>query len=224
MSRNFIFGCTSLARRLFYSLKNDGYITDAFVVDDDYCNQDQFCSIPIVPYSKISQLFPATEYEAYIAIGYTDMNARRKEIMERLLIVGYSLPNYVHHSVICDGVSMGFGNLIFPGTVLDMDVKIGNGNILFPGVLISHDTKINNYNFFAPRATLAGDVTVGSQSFFGLNCSIRNGIKVGDACFIGASAYAAHDLKDRSVLVPPRSTFLEKDSYDVMRNWQQSSN
>lgn len=224
MSRNFIFGCTSLARRLFYSLKNDGYITDAFVVDDKYCDQDQFCGISLAPYSKVEKLFPATEYDAYVAVGYTSMNAVRKEVIERLLALGYSLPNYIHRSAICENVTIGKGNLLFPGSFFDLDIQIGDGNVFFPGVLISHDAKINNYNFFAPRATLAGGITVGSQNFFGLNCSVGNGIKIGDSCFIGASAYAAHDLNDRDVLVPPRSTLMEKDSYDVMRNWQQNIN
>lgn len=224
MKRKFIFGCSTLAQSLFYHLKNDGYTTVAFVVDDNYCDQDQFCGIPLVPYSKMEKLLPATEHEAYIAIGYTDMNAVRKEVMERLFALGYSLPNYIHHSVICENVTMGKGNLFFPGLILDLDVQIADGNIFFPGSLISHDAKIGNYNFFAPRTVLAGNVVIENQNFLGLNCSVKNGTRIGNSCFIGASAYVAQDLKDRSVIVPPRSTLLKKDCYDVMRDWQQSSN
>lgn len=224
MKKKFIFGCTSLARRLFYNLKKDGYIISAFVVDDNYCGQDQFCAVPLVPYSKLEELFPIAEYEAYVAIGYTNMNVGRKEVMERLFAMGYSLPNYIHQSVVCDGATMGEGNLIFAGSILDLDVQIGSGNIFFPGVLISHDAQIGNYNFFAPRAVLAGDISVGNQNFFGLNCSIKNEVKIGNSCFIGASAYVTQDLIDRSVLVPSRSTLLEKDSDDVMRDWQRNSN
>lgn len=218
MKKKLIFGCSALARRLFHYLKNEGYTTTAFVVDDNYCDKGQYCGIPLVPYSQMEELFPGTEHETYVAIGYTDMNAGRKKVMERLLTLGYTLPNYVHRSVICDGVTMGVGNLLFPGAVLDMDVQIGDGNIFFPGALISHDTQVGSYNFFAPRAALAGDIIVGNQNFFGINCSVKNRVRIGDHCLIGAAAYAAGDLKDGSVLVPPRSTLLEKDSRDVIIN------
>lgn len=217
MKGKLIFGCSALAHRLLYNLKNEGDTTTAFVVDDSYCDQDQFCGIPVVPYSKMEKLFPKTEYEVYVAIGYTGMNAGRKEVMERLFTLGYSLPNYVHRSVICDGVTMGVGNLLFHGSILDMDVQIGNGNIFYPGALISHDTQVGSYNFFAPRAALAGSITVGNQNFFGLNCSVKNGVRIGDYCLIGASAYAASDLKDGSVLVPSRSALLEADSGDIIK-------
>lgn len=218
VKKKLIFGCSALARRLFYSFKIEREPISAFVADDNYCDKGHFCGIPLVQYSKMEESFPAAEYEAYIAIGYSDMNAGRKKVMERLSALGYSLPNYIHPSAICTAVIMGVGNLIFAGSVLDMDVQIGDGNILFPGVMISHDTKIGSYNFFAPRATLAGDITIGKQNFFGLNCSVKNGVEIGDRCLIGASAYTTHDLKDGSVLAAPKSTLLERNSIDIIKS------
>lgn len=208
MKGKLIFGCSALARRLFQNLENEGYYIAAFAADDNYCQQDRFCDRPLVPYSKMEELFPPKGYEVYVTIGYTDMNGKRKDAIERLLALGYSLPNYIHRSVIYDGVTMGIGNLVFAGSILDMDTQIGDGNMLLQGVLISHDIQMGDYNFFAPRAALAGDVTIGNQNFFGLNCSIKNGVKIGDRCLIGASAYAAQDLKDGSVLRASRSILL----------------
>lgn len=218
MEKKLIFGCSTMARRLFQNLKNDGCSVAAFVVDDAYCRQDQFCGLPLVPYSRMEKLFPPADYEAYVTIGYTDMNARRKEVTERLLALGYSLPNYVHSSVICDQVTMGMGNLFFPGSILDMDVKIGDGNIFVQGSFIAHDVSIGNYNFLSARVALAGDITVGNQNFFGLNCSVRNGVRIGDRCLMGASAYVARDLRDGRVLLPAKSILVRADSRDII-NW-----
>lgn len=216
MKKNLIFGCSALGRRLFHNLKNEGHTTAAFVVDDNYCHQEQFYGLPLVPYSKMEKLFPPAEYEVYVAIGYTDMNAGRKKVMERLLERGYSLPNYIHPSVIRDGVTMGLGNLIFAGSILDMDAKIGDGNMLFQGVIISHDTKIGSYNYFSPSVALAGDITAGNQNFFGLNCSVKNGVRIGDCCLIGSSAYVSRDLKDGRVLLPAKSILVRADSRDII--------
>lgn len=216
MKEKLIFGCSAMARRLFYNLKIEGYTTVAFIVDDNYWQQDQFCGLPLVPYSKMEKLFPPTEYEIFVTIGYTDMNSHRKQAIERMLELGYSLPNYIHPSVICDGVTFGVGNLLFPGSILDMDIQIGDGNIFIQGGFIAHDSKIGNYNFISGRVAIAGDVTVGNQNFLGLNCTVKNGVKIGDCCLVGASAYVTKDLKDGAVLIPSKSVLVRADSRDLI--------
>lgn len=56
MKEKIIFGCSALARRLFHDRKNGGHIATVFVVDDSYCDKDQFCSIPLVSYSKMGKI------------------------------------------------------------------------------------------------------------------------------------------------------------------------
>lgn len=212
MKKTFIFGCSSLGEMLFYHLKNEGHMPEAFVLDDAYCNCDQFCGIPLIPYSKISKLLPAVDYEAYVAIGYSEMNEVRKNVTERLLAGGYSLPNYIHPSVINDSTAIGTGNLIFAGSIIDLYTEIGNSNIFYPGVMVSHDVKIGDYNFFASRSVLAGNIIIENQCFLGLNCSVKNSVKIGNNCLVGASAYVSRNLKDNSVLLPPKSVLLEKEN------------
>lgn len=215
--KTFIFGITALGKILFYHLRNEGHPPDAFVLDDAFCDCSAFSGMPVIPYSQTAKYLPPEDYAAYVAIGYTGMNAARKAVSRRLVSAGYCLPNYIHPSVINYSAEMGMGNLIFPGVILDVDTRIGDGNIFYPGAMISHDVKLGSYNFFAPRAALAGDITAGDRCFFGLNCSVRNNVRIGDCCLLGASAYAAHDLKRGSVLVPSRSVLLEKDSEEMIK-------
>jgi len=215
--KSFIFGASTLARVLYSYLREEGAAPEAFVLDDAYCNDGQFCGVPILPYSQLSERLPPKEYAAYVAVGYTNMNSVREDVCQRLLSSGYDLPNYLHSSVMNYSAEMGVGNLLFPGIILDTGTHIGNGNIFYPGVMIAHDVKIGDYNFFAPRAALAGEIIVGSRNFFGLNCSVKNGVKISDSCFLGASAYAAHDLTSGSVLVVPHSILLEKGSEEIIK-------
>lgn len=213
----FIFGIGALGKLLFAYLQDEGITPAAFVVDDPYCHGEKYFDIPVVPYSKMSELLPAEEYAAYVAVGYGRMNAVRRDVSCRLLRAGYDLPNYIHPSAIDLSVDKGVGNLIFPGTILDAYARIGDGNIFYPCTTVAHDAELGSYNFFAPRAALAGDVTVGDRCFLGLNCSVKNGVRIGDRCLIGASAYAAHDLEAGSVLVPSRSVLLEADSEEMIK-------
>lgn len=219
--KTFIFGIGPLGKLLLYYLRREGRTPAAFVIDDAYCDREAYCDIPVVPYSKILEDLPAEEYAAYVAIGYGGMNAARRDVSRRLLQAGYSLPNYIHPAAIDFTENMGVGNLIFPGTILDAYTEIGDGNIFYPGSMIAHDVKLGNYYFFAPRAVLAGGIMVGDQCFFGLNCSVKNGIRIEDRCLLGASAYAAHDLKKGSVLVPAQSILLGSDSEATIKKVMQ---
>ena len=217
MKKSFIFGCTSLGRVLFHYLSKEGRAPNAFVVDDAYRKADSFFGLPLIPSSALREACPPEEYEAYVAIGYTNMNAVREKTMRGLRSEGYELPNFIHSSVIREFESIGVGNLVFPGVILDAFTQLGDGNVLYPGGMVSHDTIIGSYNFFAPRAALAGDVAVGNRCFFGLNCTVKNEVRIEDRCLIGAGAYVNRSLAPGSVLVPPRSVLLDRDSEEAIR-------
>ncbi len=216
-NKAFLFGAGSLAKVLLYYLRQEGREPEAFVVDDAYFRESVFCGLQVVPFSRAQDLLPPEEYNVYVAIGYGNMNTGRKNAITRMRSMGYKTPNYVHPSVLNASSAMGIGNLLFPGVVLDAYVEIGDGNILYPSVFVAHDCVIGDFNFFAPRVALAGDITVGNCCFFGLNCSVKNGLKIANDCLIGAGAYAAADLAEGTVLVPPRSVFLNADSKEIIK-------
>ncbi len=214
--KSFIFGAGALARVLHIYLEQIGRTPAGFVVDDAWCKEKAFCDLPLVPFSRMMERFPPTEYDAFVAVGYGKMNAGRKDAFERLRAMGYETPNFIHPSVLNACASMGEGNLIFPGVLLDACTRVGDCNVFYPSVLIAHDTRIGSFNFFAPRAALAGDVVVGDRCFFGLNSAVKNGLSVADRCLLGAAAYAVRPLTEGSVLAAPRSVLLEKDSETVI--------
>lgn len=218
--KSFIFGIGALGKLLFYHLQRAEDAPVAFVVDDAYCDRQQYCNRPVVPYSKALDIFPAADHVAYVAIGYCGMNGVREEVICRLLSEGYRLPNYIHPAAIMEidpNKDMGVGNLIFLQTNVDAYTQIGNGNIFYPSTMIGHDVKLGNYNFFSGRSSLAGDIIVGDRCFFGLNCTVKNGVRLEDRCLIGAAAYVAKSLKSGSVLVPSRSVLLDSDSEEIIK-------
>ena len=214
--KTFIFGASALAKVLLTYLQQEGKAPEGFVVDDAWCREETFCGLPLIPFSRMQERFPADGYGVYVAIGYGKMNAVRRDAFLRLRGLGYAAPNYLHASVLDASHAMGEGNLIFPGVILDAGSEIGDGNVFYPAALIAHDSRIGSFNFFAPRAALAGDITVGNRCFFGLNCSVKNGLTIGDRCLLGAGAFAAADLAEGSVLAAPRSVLLEKDSETII--------
>ena len=215
-SRTFIFGAGDLARVLLFYMQQDGFEPEGFVVDDAWCREESFCKLPLIPFSRMEEQFPAENYSTYVAIGYGGMNAGRRDAFRRLRAMDYETPNYIHHSVLNGSNAVGEGNLIFPGVVLDAYTEIGDCNVFYPSVLIAHDCKIGSFNFFAPRSALAGDITVGNRCFFGVNCTVKNGLRISDRCLIGAAAFVTANLEEASVLAAPKSVLLEKNSETII--------
>ena len=205
-----LFGTAQMAEQLKILVEKE---TDAmiagFVVDDAFYENSEFCGLQVVPFSKLSEKFPADEYSVMIAIGMRNMNDSRKRIYLSLKEMGYVVESFVSSKASIYTEDIGEGNIFLPNCVIAPKVVIGNANFFDVNTAICHHTKVGNYNFFAVAASTAGDVTVGDSCFIASNAIIRNSVVVADQTLVGAGAYLDKDTIQESVFVPARGSFLE---------------
>ena len=74
-----IVGNTSNARlaRYYFDIDSD-YEVAAFAVNKEYVKEDSFEGLPLTALEDIEKKYPVSEYELFIAVGYTDMNKIRE--------------------------------------------------------------------------------------------------------------------------------------------------
>jgi sugar O-acyltransferase (sialic acid O-acetyltransferase NeuD family) len=89
-----------------------------------------------------------------------------------------------------DSVTMGRGNIIFPGTTISTDVKIGDFVIVNANAYIGHDCSIGNYVTISPCVTVCGNVEIENEVFIGANTSIIQGsltskVQIGENSILG---------------------------------------
>lgn len=119
----------------------------------------------------------------------------RSNIYRTLIKCNYSSLNAIHpNSNICINVSIGSGNMIMAGVVINAFSKIGNAVIINSGAIVEHECTIGDYSHIAPGAVLAGNVNVGVRSFIGANSVIKEGVKIGDDVIIGAGSVVIRDV------------------------------
>jgi len=212
-----IIGNTSNARLAKFFFQNDSeYEVAAFSVDRKYINSEKYEGLPVVAIEDITDYYPASNYHAFVAIGYNKMNKTREYLYHKIKSKGYNLPNYI--SSRCSFLTqepIGDNNLILEDNTIQPFVKIGSDNVFWSGNHIGHDTEIEDHCFISSHVVISGFVKVKSYCFFGVNSTIRDAITINRETLIAAGAIITKDTVEKGVYLPAKSSLIDKKSDDI---------
>ena len=75
-----VFGDGDIAQLAhFYFSTESEYEIVAFTVDSAYLTGTTFCGLPVIAFEEISKRYDQDQYELFIALSYSKLNAARKE-------------------------------------------------------------------------------------------------------------------------------------------------
>ena len=200
--RLLIFGLGQAAELAFFYFKSDSdYSVEAFSVDKAYLKNDQFCGLPVIAFEEIQNKFPPSEFEMFIALGYSEINAIRKKKYLAAKQKGYTLPSYISsRATIFDANNIGDNCFVLENNTIQPFVTIGNNVTLWSGNHIGHHSKVEDHVFVASHAVISGGVKIGSKSFIGVNATLRDNISIGEGCVIGAGALVNKNIRSNYVV------------------------
>ncbi|HAY34924.1 MAG TPA: acetyltransferase [Ignavibacteria bacterium] len=212
-----IIGNTSNARlaKYFFDIDSE-YETAAFSVNKKYISETEFEGLPVIPLEDIDKTYPPSEYEAFAAVGYTNMNKIREDLYNQCKDKGYRMANYI--SSRCSYLSQfqpGDNCFILEDNTIQPFVKIGNNVVLWSGNHIGHDVIIEDHNFITSHVVVSGFVTIKRNCFLGVNATIRDGITIAPETLIAAGAIIMKDTEEKGVYLPARSTHFDKKSDEI---------
>jgi sugar O-acyltransferase (sialic acid O-acetyltransferase NeuD family) len=148
----------------------------------------------------LEKLFMMGYKEAFITIGSLGNCEKRKRIFQRLIEIGFEIPNVISETAtISRHISIGQGNFIAKNAVVNVSVEIGSNSILNSGVIVEHDCKIGDFVHVAPGVTVSGDVEIGHDTHIGTNATIIQGIIVGANTIIGAGSVVITNVSDNVI-------------------------
>jgi len=196
-----IFGIGEVAQLAhFYFGKDSDYKVAAFTVDVAYLTEKIFCDLPVVPFEELEKVYPKEEYEIFVALGYSKLNAVRKEKYLVAKKLGYSLASYISpKATVLNENRIGDNCFIFEDNTIQPFVTIGNNVTLWSGNHIGHHSTIKDHCFIASHVVVSGGVEIGEQCFIGVNATLRDHIKIGEQCVIGAGALLLADTEPKGV-------------------------
>lgn len=198
-----VFGSGDIAQLAHYYFTNDSnYEVAAFTVDANYIKESTFCGVPVVGFENVAKEFKPDEYDFFIALSYSKLNAVRREKYLAAKQMGYRLVSYIssHATVLNDG-RIGENCFIFEDNTIQPFVTVGNNVTMWSGNHIGHHSVIRDHTFIASHVVISGGVEIGEQCFIGVNATLRDHIKVGDKCVVGAGVLLLADAEPEGMYI-----------------------
>lgn len=192
-----IFGIGDMAQLAHYYFSADSeYEIVAFTIDVSYLEEYTFCNLPVVAFEGITKKYPPEKYDFFVAVGYSKLNAVRKEKYLAAKSLGYELVSFISpQATVLNNNQIGENCFIFEDNTIQPFVKIGNNITLWSGNHIGHHSVIKDHTFITSHVVVSGGVEIGEQCFIGVNATLRDHIKVGDKCLIGAGTLLLADAE-----------------------------
>jgi acetyltransferase-like isoleucine patch superfamily enzyme len=211
-----VFGSGDIGQLAHYYFTNDSdYDVVAFTVDAAYIKEATFCGVPVVPFEEISNQYPPTEYDLFVALSYAKLNQVRREKYLAAREKGYHIPSYIssHATVLNDG-RIGENCFILEDNTIQPFVTIGNNVTLWSGNHIGHHSTIHDHCFLASHIVVSGGVSIDESCFIGVNATLRDHITIGSKSVIGAGVLVLADVEPEGLYI---GTATERSSIPSTR-------
>lgn len=196
-----IFGSGDIAQlaHFYFSTASD-YEVVAFTVDAAYLKDTCFCDLPVIAFEEVTKQYPTADFEVFVALSYSKVNAVRKEKYLAAKALGYRIASFIspQATVLNDG-RIGENCFVFEDNTIQPYVTIGNNVTLWSGNHIGHHSTIKDHCFIASHVVISGGVEIDEQCFIGVNATLRDHIRIGEKCVIGAGAVILGDVEPEGV-------------------------
>lgn len=185
-----IFGAGEIAQLAHFYFQTDSeYQVEAFVVDAAFRNQQTFCDLPLLALDDLSDSFPPSKSDIFVALSYSKLNDNRRDKYLMMKELGYQTPSYISsRAVVLNDGNIGENCFILENNVIQPFVTIEDNVTLWSGNHIGHHSIIHSHCFVASQVVISGGVEIGEQCFIGVNATLRDHIVVGHKCVIGAGS------------------------------------
>ncbi len=183
-----------------YLLADARYEVAGFMVDDAYVDRGSAFPLPTIGLSQLAGRFAPDGHAIVMAMGYSNVNADRRSMFERLKAMGYAIETYVHpQAMIHTSHPIGEGTLVLPGALVEPEVRLGANTVVWGNVTLSHHSVVGDHAWIASGAVVSGKAQVGDQCFIGVNATIVNAVTVGEQVIVGGGALITKDVRPSTV-------------------------
>jgi sugar O-acyltransferase (sialic acid O-acetyltransferase NeuD family) len=200
-----------------YFQHDSDYEVVAFSVEREYLTRFSLAERPIVAYESLSERYPPSEAEVFVAIPASQLNRLRTRFYQDAKGKGYRFATYVSsRAFVWRNAEVGENSFIFENNVIQPFVRIGDNCVLWSGNHVGHRTVVGDNVFIASHAVISGYCQIGASSFVGVNTTFNDGIKVAPDCVIGSGALVVRDTEPGRVYVgSPARALPDRSSFDV---------
>jgi sugar O-acyltransferase (sialic acid O-acetyltransferase NeuD family) len=194
------------------------YEVVGFTVEKAYLHSDRLFGLPVVPFEEVEQVYHPSNFKAFVAVSYTQLNRIRTRLYLEAKRKGYKLASYVSpKAFIWRNVAIGENCFILESNVLQYSVEIGNNVVLWSGNHLGHRSTIKDNCFVSSHVVISGYCEVGENCFLGVNSCPADHIKVAKDCVIAAGTVVLKDTEERKIYRGNPAVPAQADSFRLFR-------
>ena len=177
----------------------------AFAVERPFLKRESLFDRPVIAFEDMERLYPPSEYGAFVAITYTQLNRVRARLYRAVKAKGYAPVSYVSsRAFVWHNVVIGENCFVFENNVIQYHARIGDNVVLWSGNHIGHRSSVGDHCFISSHVVVSGYCEVGESCFLGVNSSIGDHVKLGKDGVIGAGAVIVKDTEAGKVYIGDR--------------------
>ena len=217
MSKVVIFGILDLAELSHWYLENDSeHEVVAFTVHQSYIKIKFFKGLPVVPFEKLSDLYPNDKFKLFAPMTAKKMNKIRENIFLEGKAKGYDFITYISTKATVCGNKIGENCFILEDNTIQPFTTIGNNVVLWSGNHIGHHGKIEDHVFFTSHVVMSGHCHIKSHSFFGVNSTLRDNLVIDQGTLIAMGSSVTKNTDKWGVYVGnPAKKIENKVSHEI---------
>jgi len=172
------------------------YEVAAFSVESAYVGDTPAEGIPVVAFETIEAAFPPSEYEMFVAVPASDLNATRTRLYKAAKHKGYTIASYVSSwSFVWRNAIVGENCFIFEDNTIQPFTQIGNNVVMWSGNHLGHRSVIEDNCFITSHVVISGYCRIGAGSFIGVNATLNDHVDIPTDCIIAAGTHVTKSLK-----------------------------
>lgn len=200
-----------IARDYFAELSS--YEVLGFACHSEFKESDEIYGLPLFAIGDLPENHSPDETEAFVAIGYKNMNKMRQSVYEEIKGLGFRLASFFHpRASISTTAEFGDNVFVFEENTIQPYVKIGSNTVLWSGNHIGHHSVIGDHCFISSHVVISGSCKIGNNVFIGVNATFHDSLDIGDECLIGAGTLITKSTKAKEVFLASRTKPFPKDS------------
>ena len=135
-------------------------------------------------------------------IGFMPGNIIREKVFNKFKDNKFSFLKIISNNATLSSLAfIEEGAHVFPGAIINANVKIGKNCIINTGSIIEHDVIVEDNCHISTGCIINGGVIIGSNCFIGSGSVIKQSTKIGKSSFINAKKFVDQNLKNCSKIL-----------------------
>ena len=156
---------------------NEKFKIDGILDDNKKLYKKNYKGIPF--YVGLENAPKFKNHHFVFAISSYKYSHLREKIFQKMKVSKKRFPNIIHSSVIFeDNVTIGYGNIIYPYSIVCSETKIKDFCVLTYSSIIAHRVELNSFSVIGSRSSILNNSKIGKSVFLGANVTIGERIKV----------------------------------------------